>query len=202
MSPAPGRAGRAEAERRLQTARRGAELLERKQRILELSIAELSARAAAAQRAFAEAAASAARWQARSAALDGMEQILEARPAETAEVRVRLTAAMGSTYPAGIDCTVPPNEAPGGSSALAFSVQAHREALQAAVRVAAARRAVEVVEADLEATRTRQRAVENRWIPRLEQALELIRRRIEEQELEETLRLRWAADRQPARGPG
>jgi vacuolar-type H+-ATPase subunit D/Vma8 len=43
-------------------------------------------------------------------------------------------------------------------------------------------------------TRTRQRAVEKRWIPRLEEELTAIRRQLDEQELEESLRLRWAAD--------
>src|SRR5674476_903709 len=41
----------------------------------------------------------------------------------------------------------------------------------------------------------RERAVEKRWIPRLENELLAIRRQLDEQELEESLRLRWAADR-------
>jgi len=50
-----------------------------------------------------------------------------------------------------------------------------------------------LVSAELAVTRTRQRAVEKRWIPRLEEGLAAIRRRLDEQELEEGLRLRWAA---------
>jgi V/A-type H+-transporting ATPase subunit D len=36
--------------------------------------------------------------------------------------------------------------------------------------------------------------VEKRWVPRLEGELAAIRRQLDEQELEEGLRLRWAAD--------
>jgi len=51
-----------------------------------------------------------------------------------------------------------------------------------------------LVSAELAMTRTRQRAVEKRWVPRLEGELLAIRRQLDEQELEEGLRLRWAAD--------
>jgi ATP synthase subunit D len=62
------------------------------------------------------------------------------------------------------------------------------------VRHAAAQRARLVVSAELAATRTRQRAVEKRWVPKLESELLSIRRQLDEQELEEGLRLRWAAE--------
>ncbi len=65
----------------------------------------------------------------------------------------------------------------------------------AGVRHAAVQRAQMLLAAELASTRTRQRAVENRWIPRLENQLLNIRRQLDAQELEESLRLRWAADR-------
>jgi vacuolar-type H+-ATPase subunit D/Vma8 len=77
---------------------------------------------------------------------------------------------------------------------LYYAAAAHRSALSAAVRHAALQRAVLLVSAELAATRTRQRAVEKRWVPRLEGELLAIRRQLDEQELEEGLRLRWAAD--------
>ena len=77
---------------------------------------------------------------------------------------------------------------------MSYAAAAHRSALAAAVRHAAAQRAVLLVSAELAATRTRQRAVEKRWVPRLENELLAIRRQLGEQELEEGLRLRWAAD--------
>jgi vacuolar-type H+-ATPase subunit D/Vma8 len=77
---------------------------------------------------------------------------------------------------------------------LCYAAAARRSALSAAVRHAAVRHAVLLVSAEAAATRTRQRAVEKRWIPRLEGELLAIRRQLDEQELEEGLRLRWAAD--------
>jgi V/A-type H+-transporting ATPase subunit D len=77
---------------------------------------------------------------------------------------------------------------------LSYAAAVHRSALNAAVRHAALARAVLLVSADLAATRTRQRAVEKRWVPRLENELLALRRQLDEQELEEGLRLRWAAD--------
>jgi vacuolar-type H+-ATPase subunit D/Vma8 len=77
---------------------------------------------------------------------------------------------------------------------LYYAAAAHRSALSAAVRHAALQRAVLLVSAELAATRARQRAVERRWVPRLEGELLAIRRQLDEQELEEGLRLRWAAD--------
>ncbi|CEA07926.1 V-type ATP synthase subunit D [Arthrobacter saudimassiliensis] len=195
MSPATGRAGRAEAERRLETARRGAELLERKQRILEHTVTRLRGRAAQAQQAWEEAARAAAVWLQRSAALDGMERIREAAPGAWARVHLQTAVSMGIEYPASAGCELPAFADQAGSSALVFAARSHAEALRTAAVSAAARRALELVEADLEGTRARQRAVENRWIPRLERTLDQIVRRIEEQEMEETLRLRWAADR-------
>ena len=77
---------------------------------------------------------------------------------------------------------------------MSYASVAHRSALTAAVRHAAAARAVLLVSAELAATRTRKRAVEKRWVPRLEGQLLAIRRQLDEQEREEGLRLRWAAD--------
>ena len=77
---------------------------------------------------------------------------------------------------------------------MSYAAAAHRSALAAAVRYAAAARAVLLMSAELAVTRIRARAVEKRWIPRLEDELLAIRRRLDEQELEEGLRLRWAAD--------
>ena len=78
---------------------------------------------------------------------------------------------------------------------MSYAAAVHRRALEAGVRYAAVQRAELLLAAELAATRTRQRAVENRWIPRLENELQSIRRQLDAQELEESLRLRWAADR-------
>jgi vacuolar-type H+-ATPase subunit D/Vma8 len=71
---------------------------------------------------------------------------------------------------------------------LSYAAAVHRRALEAGVRYAAVQRAELLLAAELAATRTRQRAVENRWIPRLEDELQSIRRQLDAQELEESLR--------------
>jgi len=189
-----GRAGRMRVERRLVTARHGADLLDRKRQIMadELDHLELNAERVRAE--WETSARDAARWSQRAAALDGHRGILEAAPVAPAELVITWGAAMGVEFPEDARCTIPPVTVRGGSSALGFAIAAHRAALVAAARCAAAERAVRLVQAELIATRMRQRAVEHRWIPRLEHELSTIRRRLDEQELEEALRLRWAAD--------
>lgn len=187
------RAEKADVERRLATATRGAELLDRKQRILRLAIQGLQEEADAARSAWEEKAAEAARWLQRAAGLDGEDRIIQAAPTEAATLHVRWGGAMGISYPEGAECLLPELPPVGGSSALAFAASTHRAALEAAVAAASAGRALQLVSAELASTRTRQRAVENRWIPRLEEQLADIERKVAEQELEESLRLRWSA---------
>jgi vacuolar-type H+-ATPase subunit B/Vma2 len=79
------------------------------------------------------------------------------------------------------------------SPALTATRQAHRAALAAAVRHAAAAEAVRVIEAEALATQYRLRAVRDRWIPRLEQALTDVTFAIEELERADAARLHLAA---------
>jgi len=190
-----GRSGKVRLERRLVTAKHGAALLERKQHIMADELDRLQLHADGIQREWEDRAREAAVWLRRAAGLDGRAQIEAAAPTEPAEVEIHWGGAMGVTYPEDAHCRLPGTPLPGGSSALSFATLAHRTALTAAVEHAAVQRAVLLLSTELAATRTRQRAVENRWIPTLEDALTAIRRTLEDQELEESLRVRWAADR-------
>jgi len=181
-------------ERRLQTARHGAELLDRKQHIMANELERLQLHAGLIRQEWEDHAREAAVWLQRAAALDGRERIEAASPPEPAEVEVTWGGVMGLAFPEDALCRPAASAPAGGSSALSYAGAAHRSALTAAVRHAAAQRAVLLVSAELTATRTRQRAVEKRWVPRLEDQLLAIRRQLDEQELEEGLRLRWAAD--------
>jgi V/A-type H+-transporting ATPase subunit D len=60
------------------------------------------------------------------------------------------------------------------------------------VQHAAAAEALRVIEAEALATRHRLRAIEDRWIPRLEHALAEVTLALEEQELADAVRLRLA----------
>jgi V/A-type H+/Na+-transporting ATPase subunit D len=57
---------------------------------------------------------------------------------------------------------------------------------------AATAEALRVIEAEVLSTRHRLRAIEDRWIPRLEQALAEVTLALEEQELADAVRLRLA----------
>jgi hypothetical protein len=79
-------------------------------------------------------------------------------------------------------------------AALQQACAAHRLALDAAVRHAAAQAALRAIEAEMAANRRRLHAVEDRWIPRLESTLAAVLLELAEAERSEGVRLRWAAD--------
>jgi vacuolar-type H+-ATPase subunit D/Vma8 len=188
-----GRAGRARLEKRLATASHGALLLDRKDRILADELERLRLQEDRAREEWERCAREAAIWLVRTAALDGRARIASAAPAELAEVVVTWGGAVGVAYPEEVSCTPPVAPPSGGSSALTFSAAAHRAAVRAGVRYAGVRRAIALISAELSATRVRRRAIEQRWIPRLQDNLTTVRHELDEQELEETLRLRWAS---------
>jgi len=188
----PGRAGRLWLTRRLAVARRGADLLDRKLHVLQR---ELDRRRGAAARAAAEwehRQADAERWLLRAALLGGERAIRLAAAGAFAEVTISHAGTMGVRYPADATCITPPPVG-GDGPALAAAREAHRAALVAAVRHAAAAEASRVLEAETVATRCRLRAIRDRWIPRLEQALAEVTFALEELERADAARLRLAA---------
>jgi V/A-type H+-transporting ATPase subunit D len=195
-----GRAARVRVRRRLAVARHGAELLDRKRRILVEEVERLELVAERTGEQWRAAAVEARRWAGRAAGLDGPLAIAAAAPAVDAQARVELGGVMGVAFPVDSSTVSPEPCDVGGSSALAMAVRAHVEALDAGVAHAAARRAAAAVRTELAATRTRQRAVERRWVPRLESDLATIERALADLELEEGLRLRWAAGAAAGRG--
>jgi V/A-type H+/Na+-transporting ATPase subunit D len=188
----PGRAGRLWLQRRLRVAERSAELLDRKLRILRLA---LDARRDAAARATADwdrCHAEAQRWLLRAALLGGERAIRVASDVRHADVTVDYGSVMGIRYPSGASCVFP-EPATWDGLVLADARQAHRAALQAAAQHAAADEALRLVEAETLATQHRLRAIKDRWIPRLQQALAEVTLAIEEQEIADAARLRLAA---------
>jgi vacuolar-type H+-ATPase subunit D/Vma8 len=194
-----GRARALHLQRSLEIARRGLHVLDRKQHILASELERLELPTAQSGREWEALAKRAAVWIQRSAALDGEVLHDEVSPTQTATVRIGWGTAMGLSYPNDADCEIPGAPSIAGSSALSSCGSSHRDALPAAVAHAAFVRARLLVSTELAATRSRQRAVENRWIPRLERELMTIRRTLEEQELEDSLRLHWAATTSRAR---
>ena len=194
----PGRAGRLWLTRRLQVARRGADLLDRKLRILQAELARFREAEARTAAEWDRCCADAERWLLRASMLGGQRAVRLAADGQAAVVTIPYTVTMGVRHPATPACAVPAPVTWDGP-ALARTRQAHAAALQAAVRHAAAAEALRVIEAEVRATRYRLRAIEDRWIPRLEQALAEVTFALEEQELADAARLRLAV--RPSRRP-
>ena len=188
----PGRAGRIWLVRRLDTARRGADLLDRKLRLLQGELTPLQAAAQETAAQWAQRQADARNWLVRAALLGGEGAIRLAGDTQAADIQVSYATTMGIRYPESVACTIPP---PGtwDSPVLAGARQAHRAALDAAARHAAAAAAARKVDDEVRATRYRLRAIQDRWIPGLEQALADVTFTIEEQERADAARLRLAA---------
>lgn len=187
----PGRAGRIWLRRRLEVARRGAELLDRKLRVIRGELDRLHDAEAAAIAAWDQASADAERWLLRASLLGGQRAIRVAADGRLADVTVSYGTVMGVRYPSSTSCVIPEART-WDTPVIAAARQAHAAALAAAARAAAAAEAVRLAEAEARATGYRLRAVKDRWIPRLEQALTEVTLAIEEQEITDAARLRLA----------
>lgn len=196
----PGRAGRLWLQRRLRVAGRGAELLDRKLRILRGELEVVRAEQARAGADWDRCRADAELWLLRASLLGGQRAIRLAADGGLADVTVSYASVMGVRYPSGASCAMPEAGTWDGP-VLSNTRWAHRAALAAAVRYAAATEAVRLVEAATLDTRYRVRAIKDRWVPRLERALAEVTLAIEEQEIADAARLRLGPGRRPAR-PG
>jgi V/A-type H+-transporting ATPase subunit D len=189
----PGRAGRMWLERRLDVARRGADVLDRKLRILQVELERLRAATTRTGQDWDICCAAADRWLLRAALLGGQRAIRLAAADRPADVQISYAVTMGVRHPAGATCR--PAAGPGrwAGPAVTEAGQAHQRALAAAAAHAAATAALQIIEAEALATRYRLRAIKDRWIPRLEQARVEVAFAIDEQERADGARLRLAA---------
>jgi V/A-type H+-transporting ATPase subunit D len=195
----PGRAGRIWLLRRLEVARRGADVLDQKRRSLLRERQRLAERLVLAATDWEFAARAAAAWNARAHALAGQRRLrLDALHSGAATVSVTWRNMLGVLVP--IDARFEPGGTPdfvalGGGAGVALSAQAHTEALSAAAAYAAARAAHEAIASELAATTLRLRAIEKRWIPDHEAALKTLELTLDENELADIARARWASER-------
>jgi V/A-type H+/Na+-transporting ATPase subunit D len=196
----PGRAGRIWLVGRLEIARRGAELLDRKRQALLREQTRVRAEAADAQRAWHEAAAQAALWSDRAAMLDGADrlELLTRHVHVQASLELSWSNLMGARIP-GIEAAAvpdpPPVSALGGSSAAVIAARSSCEAVRAAARYAVAERADIELSAELARAAQRLRALQQRWIPQHEQALAMLDLALDESQREQAVRVRWLTRR-------
>lgn len=197
--PPPGRAGRVWLAERIELAQRAGELLDHKQRLLrreQRRLAEVAERTGGEWRALAGRAET---WSARALVGGGRDELARAA-SRIAPAASRLTwsSQAGVVYPTTAAVELPPPPALDGPSALLEASRACRLALEAAVRHAAALAARRRVDAELDATVRRLRAIRDRWIPRLRRLLADLEVRLEETEREEQARVRRIADPSPS----
>ncbi|MET0764211.1 MAG: V-type ATP synthase subunit D [Blastococcus sp.] len=196
-----GRAGRAWLRQRLATAQRGVELLHGKLRMLQLEQQRYHRQAEETAAEWAATCREAQMWLTRAALLGGRRAIAVAAPPEPAEVEVAWTVSMGVQHPreAVVRGGLPAETAAlPGNSALVQAAASHRTALRAAARHAAVTVAVLRIDAEVAATRRRMRAIEDRWIPRLADALQAVELGLEELEIAGGSRVRWWATHRTA----
>jgi V/A-type H+-transporting ATPase subunit D len=194
----PGRAGRTWLRRRLVAARRGADLLDRKLRILRLEQQRYQLLAERTEAAWLDAQADAETWMLRAALLGGERAVRLATDGGHAEVTITWATTMGVSHPTQGTCCIPerpPTMPSPTSTALAYAAAAYATALRAAVDHAAADAALHAVEHEVDATRRRVRAINDRWIPRLTEAQHRVQLVLDEQEHDDAVRLRWAVKR-------
>lgn len=197
----PGRAGRLWLDRRLGAARRGADLLDRKLRILQAELGELRAAAARTEREWRERSAEADRALLIAALLGGQRAARLATGTGYADVTIGYAVTIGVRHPARGSCIPPAGPVPWAGQPVGQARLAHAEALAAAVSHAVATEAVRIIEAETTATRYRLRAIRDRLIPAMEQARAEIALAIDELERADGARLRRAAARD-RRGQG
>jgi V/A-type H+-transporting ATPase subunit D len=176
---------------RLAVARRAADLLDRKLRVLAAELDRVRATAERTRQEWDAACREAQRRLLRAVLLGGERAVRLAGDVADAQVTISYAVTMGARHPAAAQYTMGEPEGWDGA-AVAGARQAHRAALAAAVRHAAATAAVAVIEAETSATRYRLRAVRDRWIPRLSRALAEVEFALEEQERADAARLRMS----------
>ncbi|MEU2772280.1 V-type ATP synthase subunit D [Streptomyces sp. NPDC007162] len=193
-----GRAGRLRLRRSLTIALRGADLLERKLRLLLDRERTVRRAAREAGELWRQKLAEADTWLVRGVLLGGEAALAEAVPTDRAGADVTWAALMGVRHPAAVSWTDPvrsPEEPVPPNTALAYAERAYRVAVRAAAEHAVHRAAADLLAAEAVRTRQRVRALRRHWIPRLRDELAAVELALEEGEHEEAVRRRWAAAR-------
>ncbi|HEU4451232.1 MAG TPA: V-type ATP synthase subunit D [Gaiellaceae bacterium] len=194
----PGRAGRPWLIGHIEIAQRGADVLEQKRQALLREELRLREELAEAERRWVECSGTAAAWLRRAALLGGERPLRLARFYAGGSARVELAwrNSLGVVHPGEPRLELPARlvaGAAGGTAALVPAEEAHRRAVEAAARFAAARTSHDRIASELSRTVRRLRAVERRWLPAQERALAALELRLDEEEREDAARIRWAA---------
>lgn len=179
----PGRAARLRLRHSLDVALRGADLLDRKLRILRKRHRLLLRQERDAEQAWHERLGEAETWLLRGLLLGGERALTTAAVAARADVAVEWAVSMGVHHPSGVSCTDAVRAAweplPAGT-ALVHAEAAYRDAVRTAAALAAARTAARLMAAEIERTGRRARALRRHWIPQLSTELTIVDQSLEQ----------------------
>jgi vacuolar-type H+-ATPase subunit D/Vma8 len=175
-------------------------VLEQKRQALVREELRLRAEVADAEADWRRSAAEARRWLERAALLGGERGLDLARfhAGGPAEIEVTWRSTLGVRHPveARVAVLAAAPSTLAGTAALAPAADAHRRAVDAAARYAVVTASHRRVAAELALTARRLRTIERRWLPEHEAALQALEIRLDEEEREESGRIRWAAGRE------
>ena len=188
----PGRAGRTWLHRRLATAQRGQEQLDRKLRILVPERQRLVALLDRQRKDWFAACDEASSWATRAALLGGEDALRLAQSLASVTVHVRWVTVIGVAYPAEVRVQRMPagSEPIWSNAAVAPAHAAAWQAVEAGARLAATNEALRRLDSEIDLTRRRLRALDQRWMPRLSEALHDLGLILEQAEQEDGVRLR------------
>jgi V/A-type H+-transporting ATPase subunit D len=114
----------------------------------------------------------------------------------SAEVELVWRNTLGVSHPAEAHLSTGEAKSPFlGTPALVPAAEAHRLALEAAARRGIVRASHGRVAAELALTARRLRTIERRWLPEHRDALQTLELRLDEEEREESTRVRWTVGR-------
>lgn len=199
------RAGQVELRRRLAVARRGIEVLSRKQRLLRAELDALLPVAAGADADWRRAWSEATGWADRALRISHHRQLalVEAEVPRRASVQVAWIDVMNAWVPRDMQCDLPGTVRAAGLASSAASdraIECLRIAVEAAAHHAALERATSSLGSELVRTARLVRLLERHRIPELERALTEVGAHLEEAEREDSVRLLRAREA-PATGP-
>ena len=190
----PGRAGRTWLRRRLETAVRGREQLDRKLHVLLPEQQRLHIQVDRRRRDWVAANATARTWLLRATLLGGQDAVRHATSIRPVSVEIVWTTVMGVRYPTDVRVGVvdDSDENPPGNAAIEPATASFRAALVAGVWAAASEEALRRIDAEIATTRRRLRALDKQLLPWLHDALTVVELSLEQAEQEDGMRLRRA----------
>ena len=194
------RAARMQLVQRRDLAGHAVSLLSSKEEGLQHERSRLKGHASRSEQRWRARCAEASAWLVRARALGADDELraLIAHGPTPASVRPEWKMSMGITYPGSVNCDPGSEPIVSSTAALRPTIDAYRNALEAAAEHAATTKALNRLDRELAATRRRRRAIEEHLIPGLDADIHRLDLHLDEQERDEALRVRLAVDQRRA----